>query len=471
MSANRTTSDPPTGYAASHDYLWRDVQRARLTETRRKIIAFQDELERLEKERQELENLLETFGYPVLTVPPELVSKIFLECLDPPGWASKRHAPLLLAQICRQWRDILLSTPGLWNSISLEFYQNYSDDYPDTSDSDCKLMRMWFHRAGATPLFIRLTCSDCCEAFPPNILSTIGEFSQRWGRLEMELPSRDLANHTRESHHLTQLPMYPDAPALRELHLFHWSDLAGLRLASPSLTTLEIGVAIPLDQWSATLRHFPNLQHLMATLKWQQASLMELQNLPPLETLIISTSTWGTTNPLPTLTLPHLRRLRHKLRLSDYCALEYLSLSIDSFDHDSLMTCVLAVPSLVTLKIDRQDSEPKFYEELQSPGVLPSLRELSISESGCYYSYDPIIAMLHARRAAHPNCARLRSFKLQLEVRHLSDGDELPLPNAAIVRRLERLAADDLRIRIAGEWVFWPEDAPGATFDYFYRDS
>ncbi|KAJ7083917.1 hypothetical protein C8R43DRAFT_1245032 [Mycena crocata] len=412
-----------------------------------------DELERPETERQELEKLLESFVYPVLTVPPELINKIFIECVYPfPVVASKRHAPLSLPQICRR------------------------EERPDTYDSDCKLMRMWFHRAGATPLSIRLTCSDRCEGFPPEIFSTIAEFSQRWGRLEVELPSRDLVS-------LGRIPgPFHLLHTLGWLSLFHWSNLTVLGLALPSLTTLEIGDAISVDKWNATLRHLPKLQHFRATLEWQQVPLIELRNLPPLETLIMSTSTWGTMDPLPALTLPYLRRLRHKLGPSDVpsflsfvhrskCALEYLSLSIQSLNHDSLMSCLLALPSLVTLKIHRKDSEPKFYKDLESPDVLSPLCELSISESGCYYPYDRIIAMLHARRAAHPNCARLRSFKLQSEVRDLSDADELPLPNAAIVRRLERLAADDIRIRIPGEWTFWPENAPDDTFDFFYRAS
>ncbi|KAJ7115345.1 hypothetical protein C8R44DRAFT_539681, partial [Mycena epipterygia] len=54
--------------------------------------------------------------YPVLTVPYELIARIFLLCLPPDGRVkpSPRAAPLLLVQICRNWRQIALGTKQLW---------------------------------------------------------------------------------------------------------------------------------------------------------------------------------------------------------------------------------------------------------------------------------------------------------------------------------------------------------------------
>ncbi|KAJ7158965.1 hypothetical protein C8R43DRAFT_1124606 [Mycena crocata] len=365
----------------------------------------------------------------------------------------------------------------------------------------CKLLRVWFHRAGVTPLSIRLRCSDRRDAFPPNVLSAIAEFSQRLESLEMELPRGELASighipgpfpflrtlalrltdySNRDPLDIKQLLVYQDAPALRELHLIHWSDLTVLKLAFPSLTTLEVGDLMSIEEWSATRQRFPNLKHFKASLKWQHAPLTNLQNLPPLESLIMSPWTWGIMDPLPAVTLPHLRRLRHKLDvptdvpsflsfvMRSSCVLEHLFLSIDSLDYDSLMKCLLAVPSLVTLQLRRQGRETKLYQDLQSPGVLPSLRELRIYESACNYTYIPIIDMLRARRDAHPKCARLPSFELYLNVRDLDNTDEMPLPNDNIARHLQRLADDDLRIRILGGWVFWPVDGPCDTIDSFY---
>ncbi|KAJ7140755.1 hypothetical protein C8R44DRAFT_530102, partial [Mycena epipterygia] len=54
--------------------------------------------------------------YPVLTLPDDITSRIFVECLPTHGRVrpSPRNAPLILSQICRQWREIALSISDLW---------------------------------------------------------------------------------------------------------------------------------------------------------------------------------------------------------------------------------------------------------------------------------------------------------------------------------------------------------------------
>ncbi|KAJ7667265.1 hypothetical protein B0H17DRAFT_836591, partial [Mycena rosella] len=54
--------------------------------------------------------------YPVLTLPPEIVSQIFVNCLPIHGRVrpSPTTAPLTLTQICHHWREIALSTSALW---------------------------------------------------------------------------------------------------------------------------------------------------------------------------------------------------------------------------------------------------------------------------------------------------------------------------------------------------------------------
>ncbi|KAJ7701620.1 hypothetical protein B0H14DRAFT_2170412, partial [Mycena olivaceomarginata] len=56
--------------------------------------------------------------YPILSIPAEIMSLVFVECLDPPSTddpcPTGRAVPLLLMQVCRRWRDIALSTRKLW---------------------------------------------------------------------------------------------------------------------------------------------------------------------------------------------------------------------------------------------------------------------------------------------------------------------------------------------------------------------
>ncbi|KAF8207870.1 hypothetical protein K438DRAFT_1814484 [Mycena galopus ATCC 62051] len=64
----------------------------------------------------------------ILTLPNEITSEIFIHCLDPqfPSYATSTtnpaHAPMLLLHVCRAWRSIALSVPGLWTHLELHLY-------------------------------------------------------------------------------------------------------------------------------------------------------------------------------------------------------------------------------------------------------------------------------------------------------------------------------------------------------------
>ncbi|KAJ7113036.1 hypothetical protein C8R44DRAFT_596190, partial [Mycena epipterygia] len=68
-------------------------------------------------ERQHLQAELDRIVYPVLTLPSEITSDIFIQSIPRDSNPSRHTAPLLLTQICRQWRAIALATPSLWQSI------------------------------------------------------------------------------------------------------------------------------------------------------------------------------------------------------------------------------------------------------------------------------------------------------------------------------------------------------------------
>ncbi|KAK7052160.1 hypothetical protein R3P38DRAFT_3172485 [Favolaschia claudopus] len=59
--------------------------------------------------------------YPVLTIPNEIISEIFLHFLPPPPEfppIKGPYSPLRLLAICQKWRAIALATPGLWNMVT-----------------------------------------------------------------------------------------------------------------------------------------------------------------------------------------------------------------------------------------------------------------------------------------------------------------------------------------------------------------
>ncbi|KAJ6525361.1 hypothetical protein B0H19DRAFT_862735, partial [Mycena capillaripes] len=67
-------------------------------------------------QRTESQALLDAVTYPVLSLPTEITSRIFVECLPTHGYVrpSSRRAPLLLMRVCRQWEGIALKTSEPW---------------------------------------------------------------------------------------------------------------------------------------------------------------------------------------------------------------------------------------------------------------------------------------------------------------------------------------------------------------------
>ncbi|KAJ7697766.1 hypothetical protein B0H14DRAFT_2418074, partial [Mycena olivaceomarginata] len=81
-------------------------------------------LSNLETQRTEVEARLAAVVYPIISIPPEITSLIFVGCLDLPSTdgtcPTSRAVPLLLMQVCRRWRDIVLSTCELWSSLDIQ---------------------------------------------------------------------------------------------------------------------------------------------------------------------------------------------------------------------------------------------------------------------------------------------------------------------------------------------------------------
>ncbi|KAJ7612449.1 hypothetical protein DFH06DRAFT_958718, partial [Mycena polygramma] len=57
---------------------------------------------------------------PLVRLPVEITSKIFLQCLPEHRMPNSWTAPMLLLNVCNTWTDIALSTPVLWASIHLD---------------------------------------------------------------------------------------------------------------------------------------------------------------------------------------------------------------------------------------------------------------------------------------------------------------------------------------------------------------
>ncbi|KAF7302248.1 F-box domain-containing protein [Mycena indigotica] len=95
--------------------------RARIARLNDQINAQERLLDQLKMSRDALLSELEcTATYPVLTLPPEIVSEIFFHCLSQPNFISQDEAPLVLLKICKKWTQIAKSTPSLWQTLYID---------------------------------------------------------------------------------------------------------------------------------------------------------------------------------------------------------------------------------------------------------------------------------------------------------------------------------------------------------------
>ncbi|KAJ7437660.1 hypothetical protein B0H11DRAFT_1634014, partial [Mycena galericulata] len=80
-------------------------------------------------------------------LPFEMMAEIFSHFLPPYPLRSRPGllSPTLLTQVCRQWRDIAISSPRLWVSLQLHLVREFLPQ-------QLNLLRTWLTRSGACPL-------------------------------------------------------------------------------------------------------------------------------------------------------------------------------------------------------------------------------------------------------------------------------------------------------------------------------
>ncbi|KAJ7680022.1 hypothetical protein B0H17DRAFT_1077141 [Mycena rosella] len=118
----------------------------------------------------------------VFLLPPEITSIIFRHCLpSPPNGSGHRYpsphdAPLLLTQICRQWREFCLDTPDLWASIALK---------DGCGAGSVQLLKQWLSHSRNRPLTIALEVKDVTRA--GELMGDILLHCHRWEDVSLSL--------------------------------------------------------------------------------------------------------------------------------------------------------------------------------------------------------------------------------------------------------------------------------------------
>ncbi|KAJ7074759.1 hypothetical protein C8F01DRAFT_1101700 [Mycena amicta] len=120
-------------------------------------------------EKDDLQPRLDSYHYPILTLPNEITGTIFQKYLPeypnaPPPAGS--GSPTLLSHVCRHWRAVALSMSILWSAIPIVEYV------------DSKWVPCWLERSRQSPLSIQT--SHIADAFHPLVLERILQHRARW---------------------------------------------------------------------------------------------------------------------------------------------------------------------------------------------------------------------------------------------------------------------------------------------------
>ncbi|KAJ6532274.1 hypothetical protein DFH09DRAFT_1370338 [Mycena vulgaris] len=116
-------------------------------------------------------------AYPVLTLPNEIVSEIFIHFLPlypkPPPLIGLL-SPALLCEICHKWRNIGLTTPALWRAVGLSL-----DNITGRLAQQLSLLETYLKRSSASPFSFQL------ESILPSLaVPFLRTMSSHWDRCE-----------------------------------------------------------------------------------------------------------------------------------------------------------------------------------------------------------------------------------------------------------------------------------------------
>jgi len=162
------------------------ADRARVADFDTQILVLERALSALRVERAIAQSRLDSYKYPVLTLPTEIVAEIFVQFLPvyplcPPS--TGLLSPTLLTQICGRWREIALETPMLWRAISLSLYAILFHRQHPILD--------FLGRSGCCPLSIQSDNGDLVAPVP-EVFAAVVPHRARWEHLHLYLSPQQL---------------------------------------------------------------------------------------------------------------------------------------------------------------------------------------------------------------------------------------------------------------------------------------
>ncbi|KAJ7322841.1 hypothetical protein DFH08DRAFT_1085530 [Mycena albidolilacea] len=241
----------------------RAADRAYIAEIDSQILALKDSIQVLEAEKLRAQERLNSYAYPVLKLPNEIVSEIFIQFLPvypfPPPMLGPL-SPTFLSHICRRWREVALSTPMLWRAVSL----------PDCDQYVVRpQLELWMSRSGCLPLSIDM--EEIENTVDESCLELLALHCARWEYVTLDVYSesevliiqdpmpllRQFEIRVKRSRLAPHALCFYEVPRLRSatlwaditrpIDLFPWSQLTSLTsMRSPIENTAILQLAVNL---------------------------------------------------------------------------------------------------------------------------------------------------------------------------------------------------------------------------------
>ncbi|KAJ6515247.1 hypothetical protein C8R45DRAFT_1139337 [Mycena sanguinolenta] len=468
--------------------------RARLTEVNASIDQLKSRLAALEDVRSSIQRQLDSVVYPVLTLPNEITSHIFLKCLPPApdfdrkskGGPTSLEAPLLLLQICGAWRRVALSTPGLWVYLHLNL-----ERLPiEMEDPELQqLISDWFDRAGSCRLSISMQGYIGMEGFGCEAISAVIQlYAPRLQDISLRLERRHLRHLAGigpfpvlqrllialpflddEEDELSYLEIFSTAPQLHQLFYTEGTVPSMFSLPYGALSTLtceklrseefldllrsadllkEFKCSVTLDDNDhLTFPTTPVTHKHLRTLRlinYSSTHFIHLLRLPSLQDLTLQITNRAGNFPSFLAHSPSLQRF--------VTGAEIPALSVDWFSAmPGLTDIMVSIPSPSFLLDFFSRLNRTYYQ-----GFLPHLRSLAFIQCPHTCTLDKCVPALASRCSANENRARLESF------RHVwRDGDtEIEEPMVAAFRAL---VEQGMEIHVGPSWRNDISDVASAT--------
>ncbi len=380
----------------------------------------------------------------VRMLPTELIAEIFTYCLED----VDNSLPLKLGAVCTAFRTIAWSTPHLWATVILNI------TIPWRISTQAVLLRDWLSRSGRLPLSIYLCSSQNVHyKFAQLILKVVTEFSDRWRRFDIRLPSscyqhlppfdqrlpmlRSLTLKTPDGQNRSHRFDIGNSPQLNHINLKS-VYLRSIKFTWHTLTSLELE-DFYIDESLEILRQAPNLVSLdiRQIRRGEDAHSMPTEPIvmPALNSLtFVDKKATGPGKILDKVTTPSLRKFSftadgithapytHLLNLikRSACSLEIVSLTRCSFPPTQLKQLLAMIPSLTHLHLDMLPStvysshpelapltdeilqlcNPTFAFANKNPCLLPNLEGLTYSGPQAF-SWFQLVQMVQSRVAGH----------------------------------------------------------------------